>query len=311
MMGRSVTEDNPVVMGHEGSGIVQAVGPAVTTLRPGDRVAIEPQTPCRRCAQCKGGRYQLCGRMVFASDPPHHGLLAQVVRVPEDFAYTLGDATTLREGALVEPLAVAVHGVRLSGLTAGQAVLVLGSGTIGLLTAAVASAFGARSVCVVDVNEAKLEFARRFVAVGKGSCATYVPDLTVGPEDNAARIREAADLPDGADVVIECTGVESSMQTGLHAAGRGSSFVQVGMGKSTQAVPLSVMGEREIGFTASFRYGPGDYRTALDLVAAGKVDVGAMVSSVVPFDRATEAWEKTKRGEGIKNQIQVNEDLPK
>ena len=70
------------------------------------------------------------------------------------------------------------------------------------------------------------------------------------------------------------------------------------------------MGEREIGFTASFRYGPGDYRTALDLVAAGKVDVGAMVSSVVPFDRATEAWEKTKRGEGIKNQIQVNEDLP-
>lgn len=303
-MTRKVSEREPLVMGHEASGIIHAVGPSVTRVRPGDRVAIEPGLPCRRCKRCKAGRYNLCPDMRFAADPPRtHGTLCRVFKIPEDFVYAIPDSLELREAVLVEPLAVAVHGVRMAGLAPGQTVLVQGSGTIGLLAAAVARAYGAKDVFIADINQAKLDFAKSFV-----ECRPFTTDLKGTPFDEAQRFKNEMDLEDGVDVVLECTGVESSAQTGLYISASGGVYVQIGLGKSDQTLPLGVMCEKETVVKTAFRYGPGDYEIALELLGSGKISVRPMISSVVPFDKAPEAWEKTRKGEGIKNLIEGVQD---
>lgn len=292
-------------MGHEASGTIHAVGSAVTRVKPGDRVAIEPGIPCRRCTRCKAGRYNLCPDMRFAADPPQtHGTLCRVFRIPEDFVYAIPDGLHLREAVLVEPLAVAVHGVRLAGLTPGQSVLVQGLGTIGLLAAAVARAYGAREVFVTDINQIKLDFAASFVP----QCRPFATNLKATPFDEAERFKREMDLADGVDVVLECTGVESSAQTGLHISASGGVYVQIGLGKADQTLPLGVMCEKETVVKTAFRYGPGDYEIALELLGSGKIAVGSMISSVTPFERAPEAWERMRRGEGIKNLIEGVQD---
>ncbi|KAH7007122.1 chaperonin 10-like protein [Ilyonectria destructans] len=298
------SDEEPLVMGHEASGIVHSVGPEVTSLKPGDRVAIEPGFPCRRCKRCKAGKYNLCPTMRFAADPPRtHGTLARFFKIPDDFAYKIPDSLTLEEAVLVEPLSVAVHGVRLADVRPGQSVLVLGSGTIGLLVAATAKAFGAGSIFIADINEKKLEFAKGFL-----DCPTFVPARDASPKENAARFAKETNLDDGVDVVLECTGVESSAQTGIYASAPGGVFVQIGMGKPDQTLPMGAMMQKETVVKTSFRYAPGDYDIALGLLGSGKVSVKSLISSIVPFERATEAWDKTTNGEGIKNLIRGVQD---
>lgn len=299
-----VSEEQPLVMGHEASGIVHSVGPAVKSVVPGDRVAIEPGFSCRRCKQCKAGKYNLCADMKFAADPPsNHGTLARIFRTPEDFVYKIPDTVSLQEGVLVEPLSVAVHGARLAGLAPGQIVLVQGSGTIGLLAAATAKAFGAKEVIVSDINQAKLDFAKDFV-----DCKTFMPNLKSGPEVEAARMKRELGFEVGADVVLECTGVESSVQTGIYASGPGSVVVQIGLGKPDLTLPILNMCEKEVVFKTAWRYAPGDYEVALSLLSSGRISVKSLISSIVPFEKAPEAWEMTKNGQGIKHLIQGVQD---
>lgn len=299
-----VSEDQPLVMGHEASGIVHSVGPGVKSVVPGDRVAIEPGFSCRRCKQCKAGKYNLCPDMRFAADPPdNHGTLARLFRTPEDFVYKIPDTVSLEEGVLVEPLSVAVHGARLAGLSPGQTVLVQGSGTIGLLAAATARAFGAKEIFLSDINQTKLDFAREFVG-----CKTFIPDLNSTPPEEASRMKEELGLEEGADVVLECTGVESSVQTGIYASGPGGVVVQIGLGKPDLTLPVLNMSEKETVFKTAWRYAPGDYEIALSLLSAGKVSVKPLISTIVPFERAPEAWEMTKNGQGVKNLIRGVQD---
>lgn len=295
---RKVTEDEPVVMGHEASGVIHEVGPAVTRVAVGDRVAIEPGIPCRRCKQCKAGRYNLCPSIVFAASPPIHGTLARFFRSPEDFVYKIPDAVSLEDAVLVEPLSVAVHGARLAGLAPGQTVLVQGSGTIGILAAATAKAFGAKAVFITDINQSKLDVARELVG-----CETFVPDIASSPEDEAARFKKAMHVEEGVDVVLECTGVEPSVRTGIFASAAGGVVVLVGLGRPDLSIPVLHMAAREIVLKSAWRYAPGDYEVALNLLGSGKVSTTSLISSVVPFENAPDAWEKTKRGEGIKNLI--------
>ncbi|KAG6018317.1 hypothetical protein E4U41_003975, partial [Claviceps citrina] len=118
----------PMVLGHESAGTVIEAGDEVTHLRPGDRVAIEPGHGCRRCTDCRAGRYNLCDDMVFAATPPHDGTLTGLWASPADFCYKLPDAVSLQEGALMEPLAVAVHIVKQASVRPGQSVVVMGAG---------------------------------------------------------------------------------------------------------------------------------------------------------------------------------------
>lgn len=296
----------PMVLGHESAGTVVQVGSSVKSLRPGDRVALEPGYPCRRCGPCLAGNYNLCPDMVFAATPPYHGTLTGFWSAPADFCYKLPDAVSLREGALIEPLAVAVHIVRQAAVTPGSSVVVMGAGPVGLLCAAVARAFGASIVASVDILQSKLDMARQLAATH-----TYL-SRRVSPEENAASIRALVGLPDGADVVIDASGAEPSIQTSLHAVRMGGTFVQGGMGKSDINFPIMALCLKEVTAKGSFRYGPGDYKLAIDLVATGKVNVKPLISEVVSFGEAEAAFKKVKEGKVIKILIAgPNEKLEK
>lgn len=286
-------------MGHEASGVVDEVGPEVSDLNVGDRVAIEPGYPCRRCDICKRGEYNLCREMKFAACPPDsHGTLRRLFKVPADFCYKLPDSVSLEEGVLMEPLAVAVHAARSANLRHSDTVVIFGAGTIGLLSAAVANAFGAKKVVAVDILDGKLQFAHEW-----NHSETFKPDVKATPEINADRLLTDNGLGLGADVVIEASGAASSINTGIHALRPGGSFMQVGMVGGNVDFPIQRVIERELHVHGCFRYGAGDFETALQMLSNKQIDVKELLSSTLPFEEATVAWETTKAGKGIKTLI--------
>ncbi|KFA56275.1 hypothetical protein S40293_00220 [Stachybotrys chartarum IBT 40293] len=284
----------PMVLGHESAGTIIEVGSDVDNLKPGDRVALEPGYGCRRCGNCRAGKYNLCPKMIFAATPPYHGTLTGLWAAPADYCYKLPDNVSLQEGAMIEPLAVAVHIVKQAVVKPGQSVVIMGAGPVGLLCAAVAKSYGASKILSVDIIQSKLDMAKEFAATH-----TYVSQR-IAPEDNAKAIKDLLSLPDGADVVIDASGAEPSIQTSLHVVRMGGTYVQGGMGKSDITFPIMALCLKEVTAKGSFRYGPGDYELAVDLVATGKVDVKRLISDVVPFKQAEEAFSKVKQGEVIK-----------
>lgn len=141
--------NSPLVLGHEASGIVHKIGKNVTTLKVGDRVAIEMGIPCRICKLCKTGRYNLCPKVKFGSAPPDDGALSKYIAHAADFCFKLPDNVTMEEGALLEPLSVGVHACRRANVTLGSEVVILGAGPIGLVTLLTAKAMGASKVLIV------------------------------------------------------------------------------------------------------------------------------------------------------------------
>ena len=213
----------PMVLGHESAGVVHRVGRAVTALRPGDRVAMEPGIPCRRCARCRDGRYNLCPAMAFAATPPHDGTLARFFALPDDFCYRLPDHVSLEEGALVEPASVGVHVCRQVGVAPGKSVVVYGAGPVGLLCCAVSKAFGATKVVCVDINEERLKFAAKYAA-------THIfRSKKESAEEGAKRLVEECDLGTGADCCIDATGAAPCIQAGIHVLRTGGAYCQAGM----------------------------------------------------------------------------------
>ncbi|KAF7596833.1 hypothetical protein BBP40_012433 [Aspergillus hancockii] len=301
---KKVSKEQPLVLGHEAAGIIHAVGAAVSSVEVGDPVAVEPGIPCRRCKTCKSGAYNLCRQMRFAAVPPDvHGTLTKYYRVPEDFVYKVPPEISLQEAVLTEPLSVAVHSTRLADITPGQTVVIMGSGTVGLLCGAVAKVFGAHRIILVDILQHKLSFGSEYL-----NCETFLLDSDEGPEESAARLLAMLDAPDGVDAVIEASGAESPVQIGIYALKRGGNYVQAGVGKPKAEIPILALSQKELHVHGCFRYGPGDYDLALKLLSKGTIDVKRLITSVTLFEHATQAWDKTARGEGIKNLIQGIQD---
>lgn len=302
---KKIMPGHPLVMGHEASGTIHSVGSAVKSLGIGDRVAMEPGFPCRRCARCKEGRYNLCKDMTFAATPGKApGTLCKYFKLPEDFCFKLPEHVSLEEGVLVEPTSVAVHMARLVNIKQGDSVVVFGAGTVGLLSGAVAKAFGAEKVVLVDILQRKLDFAKTFV---KG-CGTFIPDSKASAEKNAAKIIEDFGLGDGADIVMEASGAEPSVQTGVHVARVGGSYVQAGLGRPNITFPIVVLSEKELTMKGCFRYSTGDFKLGLSLISEGKIPVKDLITKMVNFDQATDAWETTRKGEGVKTLIRGVQD---
>jgi D-xylulose reductase len=292
-IGSFVLKD-PMVLGHESAGTIVEVGSAVKSLKVGDRIALEPGTPCRRCAPCLSGHYNLCPDMRFAATPPIDGTLTGFYTSAEDFCYKLPEHVTLQEGALIEPLAVAVHIVKQAEIKPGQSVVVMGAGPVGLLCCAVAKAYGALKIVSVDIQPSRLEFAASYAATH-----TFTPER-ISAEENAARLLKETGLEGGADAVIDASGAEPSIQTSLHTVRRGGVYVQGGMGKSDITFPIMALCMKEVTAKGSFRYGSGDYQLAVDFVSSGKVDVKKLITGTVKFEEAEEAFKSVKAGQGIK-----------
>lgn len=300
-------------MGHEASGLVYAVGPAVTHLQPGDPIAIEPGYPCRRCSRCKSGKYNLCSEMRFAADSPYtHGTLSKYYKLPADCCYKIPTNTPssplgLDEAVLIEPLAIAVHAVRQVGVQPGDKVVVFGAGTVGLLCAAVSREYGASMITCMDSSREKLDFANSFIPNGRVGFSTAIPNTALSAEENAQCLRahrsSVLDEGPGFDVAIEVTGLESCIQMAVYALRVGGSFVQMGVGDRVVNFPMAVVAENEIFVKGCLRYGAGDYRMALELAITRKIELTSFITKILPFEKAVEAWEMAARGEGVKTLI--------
>ena len=293
-----------MILGHESSGIVTEIGPEVTTLKVGDRVALEPGIPCRYCTQCKSGKYNLCADMAFAATPPFDGTLTKFYALAEDFCYKLPDSMSLEAGALVEPASVAVHIVRQGQVKPGSNVVIFGAGPVGLLCAAVARNFGAAKIVMVDIQEERLKFAQKWIA---GGVEIVVPSRVPAVE-TAEVIKKQAGLPEGADIVLDASGAEPCIQAGIHVTRMGGTYVQAGMGRDEITFPIAAACTKELNVRGSFRYGSGDYKLAVDLIGSGKIDVEKLISQKYDFLDAEKAFEAVKEGKGIKMLIEGVKD---
>jgi L-iditol 2-dehydrogenase len=262
---------SPLILGHEAGGVIVAVGKGVPEHRVGERVAIEPGVPCRRCDQCRHGRYNLCPDISFFATPPVDGAFAEYVAMPADFVFPVPDSLSDDAAGLIEPLSVGVWANRKAGTTAGTTLLVSGAGPIGLLVAAVARAEGAAEIVVSDIDPQRLELARAYGA-------TRVAD---------ARDTEALDGIE-VDAFVDCSGAAPAVAGGIRALRGDGTAVLVGMGADEMVLPVSLIQNKEIRLTGTFRYA-NTWPAAIALAASGAVDLDGMVTGRVGLDRAEEA----------------------
>ena len=263
----------PMVLGHESSGRVVALGPGASRHEVGDRVALEPGVPCGHCRECRAGRYNLCRDVRFFATPPIDGAFANYVTIHEDFAFVLPESVSDEAGALMEPLSVAVWACQKANVTAGDRVLVTGAGPIGLLAVQTARAFGATEITVTDVNPHRLGVAER-------TGATSTLNVAEAPlEDSGLE----------ADALIECSGHPGSLKAGIAALRPAGKAVLVGMGPDEDGVvPLALIQSRELWLTGTFRYA-NTYPTAIALAANGRVDLEAIITGQYGLEDAEAA----------------------
>lgn len=278
---------SPMIIGHEASGTVAKVGPGVKDLKQGDRVAIEPGVPCRRCSFCKEGRYNLCPEVFFCATPPNDGNLSNYYTHAADFCYKLPDHLSLEEGALLEPLAVGVHACKRSGVGLGTTVLVLSAGPIGLVTILAAKAYGAKVVCVSR--------SRKRLDVAKDCGADQVIQVKNYHDEESVLIEKIPEaLGDYPQVTIDCTGTENCLTLGINVTKMGGKLMLVGMGPQMVSVPLVNACTKEIDILSCFRY-VNDYPAALEMVASGKCPVKKLITHNFKLEEAVKAFETASK----------------
>ncbi|KAJ8247814.1 hypothetical protein GJAV_G00250820, partial [Gymnothorax javanicus] len=283
---------SPMVLGHEGAGRVVKVGSGVKRLQPGDRVAIEPGVPRETDEFVKTGRYNLSPTIFFCATPPDNGNLSRYYTHNANFCYKLPDNVTYEEGALIEPLSVGIHSCRRAQVTVGCSVFICGAGPIGLVCLLVAKAMGASQVIISDLNVERL-------AIAKELGADFLLQVKRGdvPMELAKRVEENLGRPPQA--TIECTGVESSIQTAIYATGRGGVVVVVGMGAEMVTVPIISAMVKEVDIRGVFRY-CNTWPMAIDMLASKKLNVAPLVTHRFPLEQAVQAFETTRQGLGVK-----------
>ncbi|WP_424809663.1 NAD(P)-dependent alcohol dehydrogenase [Rhodococcus sp. 27YEA15] len=278
----------PLILGHEASGRIAAVGAGVDPDRIGQRVSIEPQKPDPTSTESKAGHYNLCPHMEFYATPPVDGALTDYVTIGADFAHRIADSVSYEAAALFEPLSVAIASARKAGVTAGSRVLVAGAGPVGMLTAQVARAFGATEVVVSDVDPLRRERALDFGA-------TSVVDPTI------SNVRELA-----VNAFIDASGATAAVIDGIHAVRPAGTVVLVGMGADEIPLPVPIIQNRELVLTGVYRYA-NTWPTAAALVAAGRVDLDSMVTGRYTLEQSSEALEADRIPGSIKAVVMVTE----
>ncbi|KAI9166332.1 L-iditol 2-dehydrogenase [Paramyrothecium foliicola] len=255
----------PLSPGHECAGVVVAVGSSEATkktFKVGDRVAVEVGVPCGDCEQCADGTYNVCGGLRFRSSatafPHYQGTLQQRFNHPAKWVHRLPDTISFAEGALVEPLSVAIHAVRKAGAKRGKTCLVIGAGAVGLLCAAVARSAGYSRVVIGDIVQNRLDFA---LSNDFADAIVKLPARRPANVDEALQFAREEALSLRKENVgstfhrtFECTGVESCVRTSIYATKNGGKVLLVGMGTPVQTLPISAAALREVDLVGVWRY---------------------------------------------------------
>ena len=292
---------SPMVLGHEAAGVVVEVGREVKTLKPGDRVCMEPGVPDMSSRASRLGLYNVDPSVTFWATPPVHGCLTAHVIHPEAFTYKLPDNVSFAEGALVEPFAIGMQAASKAKIAPGDVAVVIGSGTIGIMVALAALAGGCSRVIVSDIVQEKLDIVGRYSGVTtvnarKEKLASRVSELTSGW---------------GADLVFEASGSAKAFDGIFDLVRPGGAVVLVRM--PVDPVPFDVVAAqvKEARIETIFRYANVHAR-AIELIASGKVDLKPLISATFPFEQSVEAVERAASGRpgDVKLQIKVREASP-
>jgi (R,R)-butanediol dehydrogenase/meso-butanediol dehydrogenase/diacetyl reductase len=263
----------PVTLGHEFAGRVVAVGAGVDRPRVGDRVAVNPCLLCGACAWCRRGRGNHCAKLATLG-LSRDGALAPLVAAPATGCHVLPPEVDDEQGAVVEPLAVAVHASARARLVGGERVAIVGAGAIGLLLLQVLKAKGAGWTVVVEPRA-----ERRHLAEALGADEVIDPDAV-----DPARVISDRTGGERVELAFECVGHEAAFATALRATGKGGRLVLVGLVPEPVAVNLLGLLAHEKEIVGSSAY-TGEFPEAIELLASGRVRVTPLVTARVPLAR--------------------------
>ena len=271
----------PIVLGHEVAGEVVEVGQGVTRVKVGERVAVNPNQPCRVCRTCVAGQGNLCLQMNFygsAAVYPHiQGVFREYIVASEGQCFPVPASLDFRIAAMAEPLAVTMHAVNRAGSLLGKHVLITGCGPIGCLTLMVARRAGAATITVTDLSDAALQRALQLGA-----------DRAVNSATQAEQIEAWYANKGTFDTAIECSGSGPGMNTAILATASGGRVVQVGMMGDTP-VPINRLMSREVDYVGAFRF-DREYAWAVAELANGRIDVTPLLTHSYRMDKVNDAF---------------------
>jgi L-iditol 2-dehydrogenase len=266
----------PLVMGHEAAGIVSAVGSSISSFAPGDRVTFDSTVYCGACPSCLRGDMNLCDSRqvlgVSCGDYRRAGAFAEFVAVPARILHRLPENLPFAEAAMLEAVAVAIHGVNLAHITASDSVLVIGAGTIGILTLQAVRATGCKKVLVTDVDQDRLNLAKQLGAT----------ETRLSSENLQSQILQLTSNQ-GVDVALECVGRNETVAAGIDAARKGGTVVLVGNIAPNVNLPLQKVVTRQIRLQGSCA-SSGEYPRAIELLASGAIKVKPLITAVAPLE---------------------------
>ncbi len=274
----------PIVMGHEAAGTVAAVGKGVTAFRAGDRVTFDSTLYCGECAFCRRGDVNLCDRRqvlgVSCGEYRRAGAFAEFVTVPERIVFKLPDAMSFAEAAMLEPVAVALHAVKMSAVRGGETALVIGAGMIGLLTMQAARAAGCGRVLIADVDATRLRLAESLGATEA---------LHLSGAELAREVVQRTGA--GADVVFEAVGRNETVVAAIDAVRKGGTVTLIGNIAPQVALPLQIVVSRQLrlqGTAAS----AGEYPEAIAMMSRGEIEVKPLITAVAPLEEGPRWFER-------------------
>ncbi len=280
----------PMVPGHEASGVVSALGEGVTDIAVGDRIAIEPAKPCMECESCKSGNYNVCPGIPFFGTPPTDGCFRDYITWPASLALRIPDSLSFDEAAMVEPFAIGIYAAQLAEPRPDDVTVVLGAGAIGLSTLQAARIAGVKTVIVSEPIEPRRRLALRLGA------SDVIDPAASNSADEVARLTGGR----GADIVFECTGEEDAVRESCLLAGVLGKVVVLGIPRSDD-YPFEASHARRKQLTAIFvRRSNLTTDRAIEWVDEGKADVKCYATHRFPLERAEEAMElAAARADGV------------
>lgn len=271
----------PVIMGHEASGVIDAVGEGVTEWKKGDRVTFDSTIYCGKCDMCRAGHVNLCANRrvlgVSCAEYRQNGAFAEYVCVPERILYRLPDEVSFLSASMVEPLSIACHAALRAPITRGGTVLVAGVGTIGMLVVQVVKSMGAGLIIAADIDEKRLNMslscgADEAVNSGEPGALEKILDLTGGR---------------GVDFAFDATGISATVNLCARAGALNAHIVLIGNVAPSVDFPLQIAVTRQQTFHGSCA-SAGEYPQCLELIASGDIDAASLVSKVVPLEEGGE-----------------------
>ncbi len=283
----------PLIMGHEASGEVVAVGPKVERWRAGDRVTFDSTIYCGKCTYCEAGQVNLCdNRRVVGVSPleyRQHGAFAEHVVVPTRILYALPDNLSFRQAAMIEPVSIAIHAIQRIKIAPTDTVVVVGAGMIGLFVIQALRWAGAKQIVAVDLAENRLALALEL-----GATHTLKSDACDVPAE-VAKLTGGR----GADSAFEVVGISPTLNLALATLRRGGSAVLVGNLAPKTDFPLQAVVTKELTLYGTCS-SAGEYPLCLELIAKGAIRVEPMISAVAPLADGVEWFEKLSAKDGSK-----------